>query len=71
MKPRRSKQATDLAFKIAVLPGDGVGKEVVEATRTVLDALAVDAEYVHGDIGWEFWRTEGNALPDQIGRAHV
>ncbi len=52
-------------YRIAVLPGDGVGKEVVEATRTVLDRLAVDAEYVHGDIGWEFWRTEGNALPDR------
>ena len=52
-------------YRIAVLPGDGVGKEVVEATRIVLDRLAVDAEYLHGDIGWEFWRAEGNALPDR------
>ena len=52
-------------YRIAVLPGDGVGKEVVEATRIVLDKLAVDAEYVYGDIGWEFWRREGNALPDR------
>jgi len=47
------------------LPGDGVGKDVMDATRVVLDALKLDAEYVHGDIGWEFWRTEGDALPQR------
>jgi len=52
-------------YKIAWLPGDGVGKEVMEAARLVLDALKIDAEYIHGDIGWEFWCTEGNALPDR------
>jgi isocitrate/isopropylmalate dehydrogenase len=50
---------------IAWLPGDGVGKEVMEAARLVLDTLKIDAEYRHGDIGWEFWRTEGNALPER------
>jgi isocitrate/isopropylmalate dehydrogenase len=55
-------------YRIAVLPGDGVGTEVVEAARLVLDKLGVDAEYIHGDIGWEFWRTEGNALPDRTTR---
>ena len=52
-------------YRIAWLPGDGVGKEVMEAARLVLDALKVDAEYIHGDIGWEFWINEGNALPDR------
>jgi 3-isopropylmalate dehydrogenase len=51
--------------KIAWLPGDGVGNEVMEAARMVLDALKFDAEYVHGDIGWEYWKTEGNALPER------
>lgn len=51
--------------KIAWLPGDGVGKEVMEAARIVLDKLKFDAEYIHGDIGWEFWRTEGEPLPDR------
>jgi len=53
------------AYKIAWLPGDGVGNDVMEAARLVLDALKLDAEYIHGDIGWEFWRAEGNALPDR------
>ena len=51
--------------KIAVLPGDGVGRDVIEAAMAVLNKLAVDAEYIYGDIGWEFWRKEGNALPDR------
>jgi isocitrate/isopropylmalate dehydrogenase len=50
---------------IAWLPGDGVGVEVMEAARICLDALEFDAEYIHGDIGWEFWKSEGNALPDR------
>ena len=50
-------------FKIAWLPGDGIGVEVLEAARIVLERLALDAEYVHGDIGWEFWRQEGDAFP--------
>ena len=53
------------AYKIAWLPGDGVGKDVMDAARLVLDALKLDAEYTHGDIGWEFWCQEGNALPDR------
>jgi 3-isopropylmalate dehydrogenase len=50
-------------FRIAWLPGDGIGIEVCEAARLVLDAAGFQADYVHGDIGWEFWRTEGDALP--------
>jgi isocitrate/isopropylmalate dehydrogenase len=51
--------------KIAVLPGDGVGIEVIEAANIVLDEIALDAEYLHGDIGWEFWCTEGDPLPER------
>ena len=47
------------------MPGDGVGNDVMKATRTVLDALGLDAEYPHADIGWEFWCKEGNPLPDR------
>ncbi len=50
-------------YQIAWLPGDGVGVDVCEATRIVLDKLELDANYIHGDIGWEFWCKEGDALP--------
>lgn len=52
-------------YKIAWLPGDGIGKEVMEAAKIVLDALKFDAEYLHGDIGWEFWCREGDAFPQR------
>jgi isocitrate/isopropylmalate dehydrogenase len=52
-------------YRIAWMPGDGIGQEVMDATRLVLDALKFDAEYTHGDIGWEFWIDEGNPLPDR------
>ncbi len=52
-------------YRIAWLPGDGVGNDVMEACRMVLDRLQLDAEYVPGDIGWEFWKSEGDALPER------
>ncbi|HLJ47448.1 MAG TPA: isocitrate/isopropylmalate dehydrogenase family protein [Bryobacteraceae bacterium] len=50
-------------YRVAWLPGDGIGPEVCDAARTVLDAAGFNAEYLHGDIGWEFWVKEGDALP--------
>ncbi|MCK4332250.1 MAG: isocitrate/isopropylmalate dehydrogenase family protein [Thermoplasmatales archaeon] len=52
-------------YHIAYLPGDGVGNDVMDAAKIVLDTINLDAEYIHGDIGWEFWKTEGNPLPDR------
>lgn len=54
-----------MVYRIAELPGDGVGIEVMEAAKYVLDEIGFKAEYVHGDIGWEFWKSEGNALPER------
>jgi isocitrate/isopropylmalate dehydrogenase len=52
-------------YHIAVLPGDGVGKDVMDAADIVLKTINLDAEYIPGDIGWEFWKKEGNPLPDR------
>jgi 3-isopropylmalate dehydrogenase len=52
-------------YRIAWMPGDGIGQDVMEAARIVLEHLDLDAEYVPADIGWEFWRTEGDALPER------
>jgi len=52
-------------YRIAWLEGDGIGKDVMEAASRALDALSLDAEFVPGDVGWEFWRTEGDPLPDR------
>jgi 3-isopropylmalate dehydrogenase len=56
---------TSKRYKIAWLPGDGVGVDVLDAVKIVLGKLQLEAEYLHGDIGWEFWRKEGDALPQR------
>ncbi|MBC8322144.1 MAG: isocitrate/isopropylmalate dehydrogenase family protein [Candidatus Marinimicrobia bacterium] len=50
---------------IVKMPGDGIGKVVLEETLRVLNAAGFEADYVEGDIGWEFWKTEGNPLPQR------
>ncbi|HOW52178.1 MAG TPA: isocitrate/isopropylmalate dehydrogenase family protein [bacterium] len=52
-------------YKVAWLPGDGIGIEVMEAARLVLDKVGFKADYIHGDIGWEFWCKEGDAFPQR------
>ncbi|MBN2388158.1 MAG: isocitrate/isopropylmalate dehydrogenase family protein [Anaerolineales bacterium] len=52
-------------YKLAWLPGDGIGVDVLDATQIVLKRIALDAEYIPGDIGWEFWCREGEALPQR------
>ena len=48
---------------IVTLPGDGIGGVVLQQALRVLDAAGFNADYIHGDIGWEFWCKEGNPLP--------
>ena len=50
---------------IVALPGDGIGKIVLEEAIRVLDKAGFKADYVEGDIGWEFWCSEGNPLPQR------
>jgi isocitrate dehydrogenase (NAD+) len=50
---------------IVTMPGDGIGKAVLDETLRVLEAAGFDAEYINGDIGWDFWCKEGNPLPDR------
>ena len=47
------------------MPGDGIGRVVLDEAIRVLDSAGFEAEYVEGDIGWEFWKKEGNPLPDR------
>jgi 3-isopropylmalate dehydrogenase len=52
-------------YTVVTMPGDGIGKQVLPEAIRVLDAVGFEAEYVHADIGWECWRTQGNALPER------
>ncbi|HOJ18301.1 MAG TPA: isocitrate/isopropylmalate family dehydrogenase [Ignavibacteriaceae bacterium] len=50
---------------IVSMPGDGIGKTVLPEAKRVLNAAGFEADYVHADIGWDFWCSEGNALPQR------
>lgn len=50
---------------IVAMPGDGIGRIVLNETLRILDAAGFNAAYVNADIGWEFWKAEGNPLPER------
>ena len=52
-------------YKIAVVPGDGIGKEVMEAAILVLDALDINFNYVYGEAGDECGEKNGTPLPSE------
>ena len=51
-------------YQIAIVPGDGIGKEVMEATLFVLDSLGINFDYVYGQAGDECLEKTGTALPE-------
>lgn len=52
-------------YKIAVIPGDGIGKEVMEATISVLDALDINFDYNYALAGDECYEEKGTPLPQE------
>ena len=50
---------------IVALPGDGIGSIVLKQALRVLEASGFKADYIYGDIGWQFWCKEGNPLPQR------
>lgn len=52
-------------YDIAVIPGDGIGKEVMEASLHVLEALDIDFNYRFTDAGDEYAEKTGVALPQE------
>lgn len=52
-------------YEIAVIPGDGIGKEVMEATINVLESLDVDFNFTYGEAGDECLEKNGVALPNE------
>jgi isocitrate dehydrogenase (NAD+) len=61
----KSVEAAMEPVTIVAMPGDGIGRVVLEASQRVLDAAGFKARYIPADIGWEFWVNEGDALPQR------
>ncbi|HET9157018.1 MAG TPA: isocitrate/isopropylmalate family dehydrogenase, partial [Myxococcaceae bacterium] len=49
--------------KVTLIPGDGIGPEVMAATVRVLEALQLPLDFEHGDAGSEVISRYGTNLP--------
>jgi len=48
---------------VVIMPGDGIGNQVMPEVLRLLRAVNFDAQYIPAEIGWDCWCREGNALP--------
>jgi len=55
-----------MSYKITLIPGDGTGPEVTEATRSVLEATGIKFDWEIGIIGEDAQNEFGTPLPDQV-----
>ncbi|HJS27593.1 MAG TPA: isocitrate/isopropylmalate family dehydrogenase, partial [Actinomycetota bacterium] len=55
-----------MAHLVTLIPGDGIGHEVADATRRVLDATGVGIEWVVEEAGAAVLEREGTPLPDRV-----
>ncbi|HZQ07639.1 MAG TPA: isocitrate/isopropylmalate dehydrogenase family protein [Anaerolineae bacterium] len=49
---------------ICIIPGDGVGQEVIPAAVSVLESLQLGLEFVNADAGFEHFQKTGNSIPE-------
>ena len=52
-------------FTICLIPGDGVGREVIPAAAQVMATVLPDVRFVEAEAGWECFLRRGTALPDE------
>ncbi|TKV61440.1 3-isopropylmalate dehydrogenase [Nakamurella flava] len=53
-------------MKLAVIPGDGIGPEVVREGLKVLQGVVPTAEFTEYDLGAARWHRTGELLPDSV-----
>src|SRR4051795_8703271 len=53
-------------MKLAVIPGDGIGIEVIEQALHVLDAVHPGVDTSQYDLGAARWHRTGEVLPDSV-----
>ncbi len=56
----------DMPYRVTLIPGDGIGPELAEATRRVLDASGVAFEWEVQDAGEGVMAQYGTPLPDHV-----
>jgi homoisocitrate dehydrogenase len=53
-----------MTYRICLLPGDGIGPEVIECAEQVLTALPLDLEFAYAEIGYSAYERLATPLPD-------
>ncbi|NOZ24885.1 MAG: isocitrate/isopropylmalate dehydrogenase family protein [Nitrospirae bacterium] len=53
-------------YRITLIPGDGVGPEISEATVRVVEATGVQIEWDVQEAGEDVYKREGTPLPDRV-----
>ena len=51
--------------QLCVIPGDGIGQEVIPATKEVLQALIPDLRVVEAEAGWDCFLRNGTSVPHE------
>src|SRR5690606_12819231 len=54
----------DSPMKIAILPGDGIGPEIIEQALLVLNALDEKFEFEQAPVGGAGYEAHGHPLPE-------
>lgn len=49
---------------ICLLPGDGIGREVIPAAKRLLEATGLDLTFTEAEAGWATFEREGTSVPD-------
>ena len=55
-----------MTHRITLIPGDGIGPEVADATVRVIEAVGVEIEWERVDVGVDAERKTGKFLPDEV-----
>jgi isocitrate dehydrogenase (NAD+) len=53
-----------MAYNVTLMPGDGIGPEVVEAMRRVLEATGIEFSWDYQDLGMVAQEKQGSTLPE-------
>ncbi len=61
-----SEQGFSRPYRVTLIPGDGIGPEITEATRLVVEATGVPIEWDIQEAGEEVYEREGTPLPERV-----
>jgi isocitrate dehydrogenase (NAD+) len=60
------KDSNVMTYRVSLIPGDGIGPEIIEATKRVLDAAGVKFDWDIGVVGQAAQDKFGTPLPDSV-----